>query len=557
MKIDNRILYKMRSAILLISFLGAAVRMFAQETDFSFNTSVDNLYTRGADCQSQNKVDSALTFYMTLVDNYKADLPADTKRLCALGCYNGAAICIQNETYLQAFQFCSRGIFICEENNFGDLLADFYNNVGSIYSVFNDVELAIRYYKRSLKLAVEHQNKNVELKTLINLAGICAMEGHVEAAKEYYGQMMSFLSYNSKVEYFGYLIKALILTAEGAYDEATDSFLYAVSYARKKQLAPSYISSVYSELASMYQKINRLDSALYYYNINTAFCKEHNLIYAQKENYKALVDLYSVINDKSMVDTYRYQYFLLSDSLMNADDFKQMKSALFNYELDKNHREIDTLILDKEQSEEKIRQQRTVLSVVVFVMLVFVALLLIVYRQKKNLHQAYQDLFLKNNEMLQAEVAHKELKKEYESLQKEMDVKNKSSRTYVSSKITGEQKTEILTRIIHVMEETEEFCDPDFSLEKLALLINSNSRYVSQIINETYDKNFRSFVNEYRIKKACLRLLDVKQYGNYTIKAIGESVGYKSYASFTDIFKKATGLLPSNYQKLAKAENRE
>lgn len=104
------------------------------------------------------------------------------------------------------------------------------------------------------------------------------------------------------------------------------------------------------------------------------------------------------------------------------------------------------------------------------------------------------------------------------------------------------------------MEDSNEFCDSEFSLERLAGRIGSNSRYVSQIINETYNKNFRTFVNEYRIKEARLRLMDTTQYGNYTIKAIAESVGYKSHTNFIDIFKKLTGITPHIYQKMAKED---
>ena len=41
-------------------------------------------------------------------------------------------------------------------------------------------------------------------------------------------------------------------------------------------------------------------------------------------------------------------------------------------------------------------------------------------------------------------------------------------------------------------------------------------------------------------------------YGNYTIQAISEDVGYKSSTSFILAFKRIVGMTPSVYQKLAK-----
>ena len=75
---------------------------------------------------------------------------------------------------------------------------------------------------------------------------------------------------------------------------------------------------------------------------------------------------------------------------------------------------------------------------------------------------------------------------------------------------------------------------------------------VSEAINEGYGKNFRSFLNDYRIKEAMQRLADNDRYGNYTIKAISESVGYKSQANFINIFTRLTGMKPSIYQKISR-----
>lgn len=97
--------------------------------------------------------------------------------------------------------------------------------------------------------------------------------------------------------------------------------------------------------------------------------------------------------------------------------------------------------------------------------------------------------------------------------------------------LTTDQRISLLQEIERVMGDTKEYCNSEFGIETLASLVGSNSRYVSAAINEGYGKNFRSFLNEYRIKEAMRRLADVEHYGGYTIKAISESVGYKSQAN--------------------------
>ena len=125
---------------------------------------------------------------------------------------------------------------------------------------------------------------------------------------------------------------------------------------------------------------------------------------------------------------------------------------------------------------------------------------------------------------------------------------------YTTSNLNEDQKGTLLEAINSIMENTQEYCESDFSLEKLAMLVNSNKSYISQIINETYHVNFNGFVNEYRIREARIRLTDIEQYGNYTIQTISESVGYKSSTTFINVFKKITGITPSMYQKMVKAQ---
>jgi AraC-like DNA-binding protein len=54
------------------------------------------------------------------------------------------------------------------------------------------------------------------------------------------------------------------------------------------------------------------------------------------------------------------------------------------------------------------------------------------------------------------------------------------------------------------------------------------------------------------VHEACKRLVDNEHYGNMTIQAIYEEVGYRNAVSFIRVFKKVMGMTPSVYQKLSK-----
>jgi AraC-like DNA-binding protein len=98
------------------------------------------------------------------------------------------------------------------------------------------------------------------------------------------------------------------------------------------------------------------------------------------------------------------------------------------------------------------------------------------------------------------------------------------------------------------MDNTSIICDTEFSVDKLAELVQSNSTYVSQVINNVLKKNFRSFINEYRIKEA-QKLFSAPDGTKYTIEAVALQVGFKSRTAFRDTFKEITGVTPNFYLK--------
>ena len=537
---------------------------------------VSELYQYGDKHMKLNHVDTAMGYYIILAGKYDNGMDKADKYLCAMACNAAGLIYTQKENYSKAFDLYLKGITIAEKNDFGELMAELYKNMGNIYSVFGDFQQTIEYHKKGLDYARKYGNTSIEIKILMNLAGICCYENRTVEAKVYYDEMMKFAGKDTLNKYFGYLDKALILTNEKKYDDAVRYFEKSAEYARNLS-DPRYMGSVYGELAKLYEQMGQKDSALYYFHVNTTYTQKHNLMYMLIESLKALARLYEQKGDENKSLYYKSCYLAVSDSLFSMDKLNKIKNAQFFYEMDKNYRKITSLTTEKEHKEMQIKNQRRFLIVISAGLLIFIILLIIVYIHKKKLHHAYKDLFNRNSEILQSDLQIKDLRIEYENKLAEekeqykkleqqtkafftsqepdnntIENKNEEVKMYSANRLTDEQKENLIKDINKVMENTNEYCDCDFSLERLAALIGSNSRYVSQIINDTYNKNFRAFVNEYRIKEARRRLMNTEQYGNYTIKAIAESVGYKSHTSFIDIFKKTTGINPSIYQKLAK-----
>lgn len=121
---------------------------------------------------------------------------------------------------------------------------------------------------------------------------------------------------------------------------------------------------------------------------------------------------------------------------------------------------------------------------------------------------------------------------------------------YKSNKLTQPEKSEYLQRLVSYMETSKPFLNPDITLEILAAEISVNPRILSQIINETFKKNFKSYILEYRIRESMQILADSK-YKDLTILEILYQVGFNSKSAFNNQFKLYTNLTPVEYRSKA------
>jgi YesN/AraC family two-component response regulator len=67
------------------------------------------------------------------------------------------------------------------------------------------------------------------------------------------------------------------------------------------------------------------------------------------------------------------------------------------------------------------------------------------------------------------------------------------------------------------------------------------------VLNNVIEKNFRDWINEFRINHFIEMFIIYKD--KKTIEALAQESGFKNPATFYNAFKKLTGLSPSQYFK--------
>lgn len=85
----------------------------------------------------------------------------------------------------------------------------------------------------------------------------------------------------------------------------------------------------------------------------------------------------------------------------------------------------------------------------------------------------------------------------------------------------------------------------DLQIIDLAAKVNLPVHHCSYILNNEIGKNFRDWINGYRIEHFLKRYPIVG--GRITIEAVAQESGFKNLATFYNAFKKEKGLLPKDY----------
>lgn len=125
----------------------------------------------------------------------------------------------------------------------------------------------------------------------------------------------------------------------------------------------------------------------------------------------------------------------------------------------------------------------------------------------------------------------------------ELKPKEAKYRSLVSPEMMDTLQEGILAKI--VME--KKYKDKDYSAKLLAEDLNTNTRYISAVVNTRFHQNFTSFVNSYRINDAMTMLTD-KRCIDLNMGEIAEMVGFANRQSFYAAFYKFQGMTPRSYR---------
>lgn len=502
----------------------------------------------GMEFDCAQSADSALVCYSIVADRLRdTSCSNDEKKLLARALNNiGFIYCVYHFDYNKSIELFEESSDVAKECDYTEHLPYLYLNIGGTYMACNMMydskhlfaDEIWHYLSKALTQGIATKQYDVALVAFLNMGEMHIINPDLEKINDAIRHFEA-----AKFPTSSKLVPFVRKYAEGVKEYNSKNYNKAAETFRQMHtlIPDNDLNRQRLELIVLQSMVNALDNAGKY---DEAIATATVLLEKAKEcgssddetmTYRTLSELYKKCNHSDKATEYLLQYHQKKDSTLSTRDMTLLSKLQIANELKGIKRQLD-----------KERANRRLILIICFVAVTFIILLavymLTIIRSRRKLQQYVKELYRKNVELIKAEKREKELREENTRIADEK---------YSASNLTAPESLKIADKIIQVMENTELITDPEFSLQQLADTIGHSYKQVSQVVNETLGKNFRTLLNEYRIKEACTRLLDTERFSQYTIEHIAESVGFNSRSNFSVMFKKITGITPAQFQKNA------
>lgn len=518
--------------------------------------SSDELYKIGVSYYNNGNYDKAYPIFQIVYNREKPEDTDEEKRLYASAHLYGDRISYRKNVLLNAIYELSEAYRLSTELGDKELLSTTYNNIGVVYGMYDDYQQASFYYEQAWKTGRYCQSKDKLFQMLNNAISAYLYIPNMKKATVLYQEMKknkpsASSKYSKLYDYCLTLLDGTISSKRNGHtygiDKMKEALCIASRVADKKELLEC---SALQEIYAAYNRAGMKDSSFHYLVKYYEMATRANIVHKRINAIKGMEKMFMETGNTAKALQCKQMRLNLQDSTMSIKMYSQISSMLFKMEHIRNQQEIR----DRESLVEKQKSTIIIISATLLTMVVLFMIVVIVrYRTLKR----NKMLFMLNKEL----VAQQEmLTKKAKDIPQDVDAGNTEDKQkrpkekehkYKHSGLSEEIRDELLRKIDDIMSRPEAFCSNDFTLQKLSVMTNSNTAYVSQVINETKGKSFNVYVNEKRVYEARKRLTMDPEYSRYTISAISESVGFRSLSSFNTAFKNITGMTPSVYKQMA------
>lgn len=486
---------------------------------------------------------------------------------------------LKGET-VKAVEFLKKSLNLDSSNQ--SLVSSNCFSLGILYGDAGCPEKSVYYHLKALKIK-EAQKKWIDAGYLsVNISGFYFQSGYKEKGYLAWGQALDYFRKGKYIKGEGYVYNIMGMTylEKSEYENALKYF--------RKSLAINYLDTItvrsgfsfnLTNLGDTWMKLKRYDSAQFYFSRALAFssrdqeylpmaCTYLSLgeLYLHLKRYQAAIDFLNKGLYYSRLVNYRAQweqaYNLLSecynqtgdhekaleymkkrngikDSIFTLKAHQEVANMMIRYESQKKDQQISSLNEVSDAQQKKIRF--AILAIFIMITVSGVGAYLIWFYYRKKVRPKVKSLeFIQDQISIEKEGDNRRLRALERVLPPELKPFHDDQ-----ARVNGDNK-DLIVQLEAMMLTDKAFLNENLNLSEAARLLDTNTTYLSRLINEHYKVNFSSFVNRYRIEEAKKMILDA-QFNNLSIEGIAKSSGFRSKSTFNQVFKQSTGLTPSEF----------
>ncbi|MDO1512868.1 helix-turn-helix domain-containing protein [Maribacter confluentis] len=472
--------------------------------------------------------------------------------------------------------------------NFIEILADYESLKSYVFTERGNYDMALENALKLLEIGENSNNAYVLMKAYSAISHVYLRLGNYEKSLK---NCLLSLDYVLELEKIQYLFPKIDEIARMTHKingslKASEIYDFYLRMEKKTPGPGGYIQSVvYMNIADILMEENKFSKAELFLNKALELISFNNYRFRKprvfvlkaeldmkmqdtitaisnfRKGFRAAkeIDAYDVIKSaskslssllKATEDTIQASYFsniytTVSDSLFSIELEQRIKILEATRKINEISKQKELLVLRSESQEERYKYTILILA------LTFISGLIATFSYYK-IKKKNKFLFDRTKELAVEKLNQKKFViQQNNSNPKILKNNSKAKECYLDEDV----KDIILTKLKRLEDELF-FLDPKCRLHDLAEDLQTNQKYLSQVINHEKETNFNNYINGLRITYLLNRFLEDEDFRNSKLSYIAVSSGFNNLNTFHTAFKKHLGILPSSFIKQLNAEEK-
>jgi len=357
---------------------------------------------------------------------------------------------------------------------------------------------------------------------------------YIELAKKHLKELpdsstkFMLLGLNERVHGGFYLIREEPDSALAHYNESL------VFYKQAENFGEYALDFLYSGMGQAYL-MKEQDS------LGLDYMRKAEKIAEESENVPLNLEIYEVL----------YLYYKEKGNTQAYVEYLEKHKELQQLTQDQKIKPVEVLLENLKEKNQKLQYGKTVLLGISIVLALGVIAGFVWHRKKqKKDFQRYQEViaeYRKNGFVSATTISVPDaIPVEKQPAEQEAEKKEKP-------RISEEAEQKIVEGL-KVFETGDNFRNANYALADLASEIGVNTKYLSQVLNSNYGRDFNTYINELRINYIINKLKTNNDYHLYKLSFLAEECGFSSHSKFSAVFKAVTGITPTRFIGYLKEE---